>query len=92
MVRSRRDPQVPLYYRAANIRGVATALAMSDLTDASFIQENLAVALDYGYYKATRKEFPEEGSVVLFCDMGKYATTVTVVRFTNVRLVRPSHP
>ena len=49
---------------------MATALAMSELTDASFIQENLAVALDYGYYKGMRKEFSEAGSVVLFCDMG----------------------
>ena len=62
--------------------------------DSTFLHDwdLFAVALDYGYYKATRKEFPEEGSVVLFCDMGKYATTVTVVCFTNVRLVRPSHP
>ena len=83
---------MPLYYKTSNIRGIATALALSKMKNVSFIEENLAVALDYGYYKAQFEKFPASGSVVLFCDMGKYATTVTVARFTNVRLVRPSHP
>lgn len=52
--------------------------------EAAFIRESTAVALDYGYYKAMRKEFPDEGKTVLFCDMGAYSTTITVVHFTNV--------
>lgn len=52
--------------------------------EAVFIRENVAVALDYGHYKAMQKEFPEGGSTVLFCDMGAYSTTITVVVFTNV--------
>ena len=75
---------MPLYYNTSNLRGIATALALSKMSNVSFIEENLAVALDYGYYKAQVEKFPAGGSVVLFCDMGKFATTITVVRFTNV--------
>ena len=48
----------------------------------------VAVALDYGYFKAQHREFPEGGYVVLFCDMGEYCTTLSLVRFTNVRFGR----
>ena len=59
---------------------------MRDLSNAVFIRENTAVALDYGYYKAVSKEFPDDGHTVVFCDMGGYTTTLTVVHFTNVLL------
>lgn len=62
-------------------------MKLRDMGEAAFIRENVAVALDYGHYKAMQKEFPEGGSTVLFCDMGAYSTTVTVVVFTNVGIV-----
>ena len=66
------------------------ALLMRDLSNAVFIRENTAVALDYGYYKASSKEFPEDGCTVVFCDMGGCSTTITVVHYTNV-LLRSLH-
>lgn len=60
------------------------ALAIGKLGAVSFIRENVAVALEYGYYKAMRKEFPAQGFTVLFCDMGMCCTTLTIVQYFNV--------
>lgn len=76
---------LPPYYSVSNVRGIELALDMSELGSVAFIPETVAVALDYGYFKAHQHEFPEGGYVVLFCDMGKYCTTLSLVRFTNVR-------
>lgn len=76
--------QIPEYYTKAHIRGLEAALSMAQLGQASFLRESVAVALDYGYYKAERGEFPESGFTVLFCDMGSHCTTVTLVQFFNV--------
>ena len=57
---------------------------MSELGSVAFIPETVAVALDYGYFKAQHREFPEGG----YCDMGEYCTTLSLVRFTNVRFGR----
>ena len=75
---------IPSYYRDSHIRGLEMALYLSQLGQAVFIPEGIAIALDYGYVKAMKNQFPEEGKVVLFCDMGELATTVTIVRYTNV--------
>ena len=77
---------IPSYYRDSHIRGLELALSLSQLGQAVFIPEGIAIALDYGYVKATKNQFPEEGKVILFCDMGELATTVTIVRYTNVFL------
>ena len=61
-------------------------MKLSNLTNVAFIRENVAVALDYGYYGSLQGRFPEEGSTVLFCDMGSLSTTLTVAYFTNVSL------
>ena len=83
--------QVPPYYTTSNIRGLATALNMRNLGNAVCLRENVAVALDYGYYKAMSNEFPDTGSTVIFCDMGGMTTTITVVHFTNVNTHRAVH-
>ena len=57
----------------------------------SFLRESIAVALDYGYFKAENREFPAQGSTILFCDMGSHCTTVTIVRFFNVLPLLPSN-
>jgi molecular chaperone DnaK (HSP70) len=64
---------------------------MSNLGEVGFLRENVAVALDYGYYKAQRGEFPESGTTVLFCDVGAYCSTLSVVRYTNVLFLSILH-
>ena len=59
-------------------------MKLSNMTNVAFIRENVAVALDFGYYESLQGRFPEEGSTVLFCDMGAFSTTLTVVYFKNV--------
>lgn len=78
---------IPSYYRDSNVRGVELALTLNEFGQAAFIPEGVAIALDYGYMKAINHQFPSEGKVVLFCDMGQIATTVTIVHFTNVCII-----
>lgn len=58
---------IPPYYSLSNVRGIEVALEMSELGPVAFIPETVAVALDYGYFKASPARIPRRrlrGSVL----------------------------
>lgn len=67
------------------------ALDLKGLGDAVFLQENVAVAVEFGYYRNAEGEF-KDAQLVVFADMGCEAATLTAVEYTTVRPHPQPHP
>lgn len=59
------------------------ALDLKGLGEAVFLQENVAVAVEFGYYRNLEGEF-KESQLVVFADMGCEAATLTAVEYSTV--------
>ena len=59
------------------------ALDLKGLGEAVFLQENVAVAVEFGYYRNTDNMFATR-QLVVFADMGCEAATLTAVEYTTV--------
>lgn len=56
-----------------------------------FLQENVAVAVEFGYYRNLDGVFSTR-QVVVFANMGCVAATLTAVEYTEVRVREHRHP
>lgn len=56
-----------------------------------FLQENVAVAVEFGYYRNLDGVFSTP-QVVVFANMGCVAATLTAVEYKKVRVHEHHHP
>ncbi|KGL82593.1 Hypoxia up-regulated protein 1, partial [Tinamus guttatus] len=86
---------VPAYFNQAERRAVLHAARMADLKVLQLINDNTAVALNYGVFRrkdinATAQEFPPcypnfSFQTIMFYDMGAGSTTCTIVAYQTVK-------
>ncbi|RVE63495.1 hypothetical protein OJAV_G00136900 [Oryzias javanicus] len=74
---------VPAFFNQAERRAVLHAAEMAGLKVLQLINDNTAVALNYGVFR--RKDLDTTVKNVLFYDMGSSSTTATVVTYQMVK-------
>jgi heat shock protein 4 len=80
---------VPAYYSSIERQAVLDACKIANVNVLRLMNENTAVALDYGFFR--RKEFTQENKNVAFLDVGHGKTTCTVASFTDKKVNILSH-
>ena len=73
---------VPAYFNQAERRAVMQAAEMAGLNVLQLINDNTAVALNYGVLR--RKDFNSTAKNIMFYDMGAGSTTATIVTYQTV--------
>ncbi|XP_078389408.1 hypoxia up-regulated protein 1 [Cetorhinus maximus] len=74
---------VPAYFNQAERRAVLHAAQMAGLKVLQLINDNTAVALNYGVFR--RKDINATAQNVMFYDMGSSSTTVTIVTYVATK-------
>ncbi|XP_041030297.1 hypoxia up-regulated protein 1 isoform X2 [Carcharodon carcharias] len=74
---------VPAYFNQAERRAVLHAAQMAGLKVLQLINDNTAVALNYGVFR--RKDINATAQNVMFYDMGSSSTTVTIVTYVTIK-------
>ncbi|XP_014833463.1 PREDICTED: hypoxia up-regulated protein 1 isoform X4 [Poecilia mexicana] len=74
---------VPAFFNQAERRAVLHAAQMADLKVLQLINDNTAVALNYGVFR--RKDIDSTAQNVMFYDMGSGSTTATIVSYQTVK-------
>ncbi|NXA56241.1 HYOU1 protein, partial [Nothocercus julius] len=74
---------VPAYFNQAERRAVLHAARMADLKVLQLINDNTAVALNYGVFR--RKDINATAQTIMFYDMGAGSTTCTIVTYQTVK-------
>ncbi|XP_051973432.1 hypoxia up-regulated protein 1 [Xyrauchen texanus] len=74
---------VPAYFNQAERRAVLQAAQIAGLKVLQLINDNTAVALNYGVFR--RKDINSTAQNVMFYDMGSGSTTATIVTYQTVK-------
>ncbi|KAM3868715.1 hypoxia up-regulated protein 1 [Diretmus argenteus] len=74
---------VPAFFNQAERRAVLQAAQMAGLKVLQLINDNTAVALNYGVFR--RKDIDTAAKNVMFYDMGSGSTTATIVTYQTVK-------
>ncbi|XP_049598142.1 hypoxia up-regulated protein 1 [Syngnathus scovelli] len=74
---------VPAFFNQAERRAVLQAAHMAGLKVLQLINDNTAVALNYGVFR--RKDIDSTGKNVMFFDMGSGSTSATIVTYQTVK-------
>lgn len=74
---------VPAFFNQAERRSVLQAAQMAGLKVLQLINDNTAVALNYGVFR--RKDIDNTAKNVMFYDMGSGSTTATIVTYQTVK-------
>ncbi|XP_074018440.1 hypoxia up-regulated protein 1 [Numenius arquata] len=74
---------VPAYFNQAERRAVLQAARMADLKVLQLINDNTAVALNYGVFR--RKDINATAQNIMFYDMGAGSTVCTIVTYQTVK-------
>uniref|UniRef100_A0A8C5X5V1 Hypoxia up-regulated protein 1 n=1 Tax=Malurus cyaneus samueli TaxID=2593467 RepID=A0A8C5X5V1_9PASS len=74
---------VPAYFNQAERRAVLHAARMADLKVLQLINDNTAVALNYGVFR--RKDINATTQNIMFYDMGAGSTVCTIVTYQTVK-------
>lgn len=74
---------VPAYFNQAERRAVLQAAHIAGLKVLQLINDNTAVALNYGVFR--RKDINSTAQNILFYDMGSGSTTATIVMYQTVK-------
>ncbi|XP_075876138.1 hypoxia up-regulated protein 1 [Nelusetta ayraudi] len=74
---------VPTFFNQAERRAVLQAAQMAGLKVLQLINDNTAVALNYGVFR--RKDIDATPKSVMFYDMGSGSTTATIVTYQTVK-------
>ncbi|XP_069470494.1 hypoxia up-regulated protein 1 isoform X2 [Ambystoma mexicanum] len=74
---------VPVYFNQAERRAVLQAAHMANLKVLQLINDNTAVALNYGVFR--RKDINATAQNIMFYDMGAGSTTCTIVTYNTVK-------
>ncbi|KAM6115676.1 LOW QUALITY PROTEIN: hypoxia up-regulated protein 1 [Phoenicopterus ruber ruber] len=74
---------VPAYFNQAERRAVLHAARMADLKVLQLINDNTAVALNYGVFR--RKDINATAQHIMFYDMGAGSTVCTIVTYQTVK-------
>ncbi|XP_012712373.1 hypoxia up-regulated protein 1 isoform X1 [Fundulus heteroclitus] len=74
---------VPAFFNQAERRAVLHAAQMAGLKVLQLINDNTAVALNYGVFR--RKDIDGTAKNVMFYDMGSGSTTATIVSYQTVK-------
>ncbi|XP_072515313.1 hypoxia up-regulated protein 1 [Salminus brasiliensis] len=74
---------VPAFFNQAERRAVLQAAQMAGLKVLQLINDNTAVALNYGVFR--RKDINSTAQNVMFYDMGSGSTTATIVTYQTVK-------
>ncbi|XP_077402735.1 hypoxia up-regulated protein 1 [Vanacampus margaritifer] len=74
---------VPAFFNQAERRSVLQAAQMAGLKVLQLINDNTAVALNYGVFR--RKDIDSTGKNVMFYDMGSGSTSATIVTYQTVK-------
>ncbi|XP_067910258.1 hypoxia up-regulated protein 1 isoform X1 [Heterodontus francisci] len=74
---------VPAYFNQAERRAVLQAAQMAGLKVLQLINDNTAVALNYGVFR--RKDINATAQNVMFYDMGSSSTTATIVTYVTTK-------
>uniref|UniRef100_A0A8C8RXE9 Hypoxia up-regulated protein 1 n=1 Tax=Pelusios castaneus TaxID=367368 RepID=A0A8C8RXE9_9SAUR len=74
---------VPAYFNQAERRAVLHAAQMADLKVLQLINDNTAVALNYGVFR--RKDINATAQNIMFYDMGAGSTVCTIVTYQTVK-------
>nr|XP_061817890.1 hypoxia up-regulated protein 1-like [Nerophis lumbriciformis] len=74
---------VPAFFNQAERRSVMHAAHLAGLKVLQLINDNTAVALNYGVFR--RKDIDSTGKNVMFYDMGSGSTTATIVTYQTVK-------
>ncbi|CAL9686034.1 unnamed protein product [Knipowitschia caucasica] len=74
---------VPAFFNQAERRAVLQAAQMAGLKVLQLINDNTAVALNYGVFR--RKDIDSTAQNVMFYDMGSGSTTATIVSYQTVK-------
>ncbi|XP_028276515.1 hypoxia up-regulated protein 1 isoform X2 [Parambassis ranga] len=74
---------VPAFFNQADRRAVLQAAQMAGLKVLQLINDNTAVALNYGVFR--RKDIDSTAKNVMFYDMGSGSTTATIVTYQTVK-------
>ncbi|XP_067826945.1 hypoxia up-regulated protein 1 [Heptranchias perlo] len=74
---------VPVYFNQAERRAILQAAQMVGLKVLQLINDNTAVALNYGVFR--RKDINATAQNVMFYDMGSSSTTATIVTYMTTK-------
>uniref|UniRef100_A0AAR2J583 Hypoxia up-regulated protein 1 n=1 Tax=Pygocentrus nattereri TaxID=42514 RepID=A0AAR2J583_PYGNA len=74
---------IPAFFNQAERRAVLQAAQMAGLKVLQLINDNTAVALNYGVFR--RKDINSTAQNVMFYDMGSGSTTATIVTYQTVK-------
>ncbi|XP_061449474.1 hypoxia up-regulated protein 1 isoform X2 [Rhineura floridana] len=74
---------VPVYFNQAERRAVLHAAKMADLKVLQLINDNTAVALNYGVFR--RKDINATAQNIMFYDMGAGSTVCTIVTYQAMK-------
>ncbi|TKS83822.1 Hypoxia up-regulated protein 1 [Collichthys lucidus] len=74
---------VPAFFNQAERRAVLQAAQMAGLKVLQLINDNTAVALNYGVFR--RKDIDSTAKNIMFYDMGAGSTTATIVSYQTVK-------
>ncbi|XP_047463103.1 hypoxia up-regulated protein 1 [Mugil cephalus] len=74
---------VPAFFNQAERRAVLQAAQMAGLKVLQLINDNTAVALNYGVFR--RKDIDNTAKNIMFYDMGSGSTTATIVTYQTVK-------
>uniref|UniRef100_A0A673AH56 Hypoxia up-regulated protein 1 n=1 Tax=Sphaeramia orbicularis TaxID=375764 RepID=A0A673AH56_9TELE len=74
---------VPAFFNQAERRAVLQAAQMAGLKVLQLINDNTAVALNYGVFR--RKDIDSTPKNIMFYDMGSGSTTATIVTYQTVK-------
>ncbi|KAK7120610.1 hypothetical protein R3I94_020560 [Phoxinus phoxinus] len=74
---------VPVYFNQAERRAVLQAAHIAGLKVLQLINDNTAVALNYGVFR--RKDINSTAQNILFYDMGSGSTTATIVTYQTIK-------
>ncbi|XP_078538329.1 hypoxia up-regulated protein 1 isoform X2 [Lissotriton helveticus] len=74
---------VPVYFNQAERRAVIQAAQMANLKVLQLINDNTAVALNYGVFR--RKDINATAQNIMFYDMGAGSTSCTIVTYNTVK-------
>ncbi|VVU94714.1 Hsp70 protein [seawater metagenome] len=82
---------IPSFFTIYEHDIIYQALEIINVTNPMIISEEVAVSLNYGYYKALLKEF-ENPETVLFINIGSTSTQAFITEFSNdkLKIVRSS--
>ncbi|CDQ70524.1 unnamed protein product [Oncorhynchus mykiss] len=74
---------VPVFFNQAERRAVLQAAQMAGVKVLQLINDNTAVALNYGVFR--RKDINSTAQNIMFYDMGSGSTTATIVTYQTVK-------